>query len=61
MVIIEEKSENIEDNNLQKDSNSDADEESDMNNENSSKKPYVIIIARTHPGDSNTSYVAQGK
>ncbi len=24
-------------------------------------KPTVIIIARSHPGDSNTSFIAQGE
>ena len=38
------------------DGNEDADDE-----EEEKPKPTIIVIARSHPGDSNTSYIVQGK
>ncbi len=38
----------------------DVEEDEEEEEEEEEVKPTVIVIARSHPGDANTSFVAQG-
>ncbi len=59
IVFVEEQAKDEKDERCVTPQSSD-DETDDDEEDEEEQKPSVVILARSHPGDANTSFVAQG-
>ncbi len=59
-MFVEEQAKDEKDERCVTPQSSDDETDDDEEDDEEEQKPSVVILARSHPGDANTSFVAQG-